>query len=173
MAITTLNANDSGATSRTTINDNFTDLDTTKADLASPTFTGTVAAPALKITTGAGASKVLTSDADGDATWETPSGAITIETTTGTTHSLTTTAGQKVIVLAKGNLNQTGGTEITVTLKYNTVTKDTVSIQGSSSHKDAFALMYTEIPGAATQNITVETGSESIANVVIIVMKIG
>lgn len=45
MAITTLNSTDTGATSRTVINDNFTDLDTTKADLASPTFTGTVTIP--------------------------------------------------------------------------------------------------------------------------------
>lgn len=45
MAITTLGANDSGSTSRTVINDNFTDLDTTKADLASPTFTGTPVLP--------------------------------------------------------------------------------------------------------------------------------
>lgn len=45
MAITTLNSTDSGATSRTVINDNFTDLDTTKADLASPTFTGTPVLP--------------------------------------------------------------------------------------------------------------------------------
>lgn len=45
MAITTINSTDSGATSRTVINDNFTDLDTTKADLASPTFTGTPILP--------------------------------------------------------------------------------------------------------------------------------
>lgn len=45
MAIVPLGANDSGSTSRTVINDNFTDLDTTKADLASPTFTGTPTLP--------------------------------------------------------------------------------------------------------------------------------
>lgn len=39
MAITTLNSGDSGAASRVVINDNFTDLDTTKADLVSPSFT--------------------------------------------------------------------------------------------------------------------------------------
>lgn len=44
-----------------------------KANLSSPTFTGTVTIPAVKITTGAGLNKVLTSDADGDATWETAS----------------------------------------------------------------------------------------------------
>ena len=51
MAITTLNSTDSGATSRVVINDNFTDLDTTKADLASPTFTGTPTLPTGTIAT--------------------------------------------------------------------------------------------------------------------------
>lgn len=75
MAIATLTSNESGANSLIDINANFVDLDTTKADLASPTFTGTVTIPAIKITTGAGASKVLTSDADGDATWEALTGS--------------------------------------------------------------------------------------------------
>lgn len=45
-----------------------------KANLASPTFTGTVTTPLIKITSGVpGTGKVLTSDADGDASWETPS----------------------------------------------------------------------------------------------------
>lgn len=64
MAITTLNTADSGATSRTTINDNFTDLDTTKADLASPTFTGTPTLPtgttAVTQTAGDNSTKVAT-----------------------------------------------------------------------------------------------------------------
>ena len=46
-----------------------------KADIASPTFTGTLTADVVKITGGTpGVGKVLTSDADGDATWEAPSG---------------------------------------------------------------------------------------------------
>lgn len=45
MAISTINSTDNGANSLTKINDNFTDLDTTKADLASPTFTGTPILP--------------------------------------------------------------------------------------------------------------------------------
>jgi hypothetical protein len=45
MAITTLQSSDSGSVSRTTINDNFTDLDTTKADIDSPAFTGTPSLP--------------------------------------------------------------------------------------------------------------------------------
>ena len=43
--ITTLGTGDSGAVSRTTINDNFTNLNTNKAELASPTFTGTPSLP--------------------------------------------------------------------------------------------------------------------------------
>jgi len=44
-----------------------------KANIASPTFTGTVTTPALNIPTGAGADKVLTSDASGNATWQSSS----------------------------------------------------------------------------------------------------
>lgn len=104
-------------------------------------------------------------------------GAVTIETTTGVTHSLTTTAGQKVIVWAKGQENWNSGSSPgtkTLTLKYNSVTKDTVavSVDSGTSNIVPFSLMYTETPGAATQNITVETSSGSISNVVIIVMKV-
>lgn len=45
MAIAVLTSNETGADSLTDINANFADLDTTKADLASPTFTGTVVLP--------------------------------------------------------------------------------------------------------------------------------
>jgi len=45
MSITTINSTDNGANSLIKINDNFTDLDTIKADLASPTFTGTPSLP--------------------------------------------------------------------------------------------------------------------------------
>ncbi len=45
MAITEILGTDLPSDSRTVINDNFTDLDTTKADLASPTFTGTPSLP--------------------------------------------------------------------------------------------------------------------------------
>jgi hypothetical protein len=102
-------------------------------------------------------------------------GAVTIETTTGTTHALTTVAGQRVIVWAKGDLTKTsaGAVAVTVTLKYNTVVKDTaIPYNENVTTNRSFALMYTETPGAATQNITVETDGGSIANVKIIVLKI-
>lgn len=96
----------------------------------------------------------------------------TIETTTGTTHSLVTVADQKVMVWAKGWIDDGTGTERTVELKYNGVTKDTTVVQGSgSSTNPAFALMYTETPGAGTQNITVTTTGGTLMNVVIMVLK--
>lgn len=68
--ITTILGTDQPKDSRAVINTNFSNLNTDKAELDSPTFTGKVETPAIKITTGAGAGKVLQSDADGDATWE-------------------------------------------------------------------------------------------------------
>lgn len=111
-------------------------------------------------------------------TWEAGSPVI-IETTTGTTHSLTTMAGQKVIVWAKGTVVHptAEGYSDAVSLNYNSVEKDTVLFagdpEGASQDKGSFSLMYTETPGAGTQNITVTTTGSSITNVVIIVMKIG
>jgi hypothetical protein len=99
------------------------------------------------------------------------SNAIVIETTAGVTHSLTTIAGQVVVVWAKGVVSNNGGAA-SVTLKYNTVTKDTITTINTSVDQ-SFSLIYTETPGAATANITVETSYGSLSNVKIIVMKIG
>lgn len=51
MAITTLTTTETGSASRVILNDNFTDLDTTKADLASPVFTGTPTLPTGTVAT--------------------------------------------------------------------------------------------------------------------------
>lgn len=51
MAIAVLTSNETGANSLIDINANFADLDTTKADLASPTFTGTPTLPTGTIAT--------------------------------------------------------------------------------------------------------------------------
>jgi hypothetical protein len=51
MAITTLTSNETGAQSLIDINANFVDLDTRKANLASPTFTGTPTLPTGTIAT--------------------------------------------------------------------------------------------------------------------------
>jgi hypothetical protein len=103
--------------------------------------------------------------------------AMTIETTAGVTHSLTTTAGQKVIVWAKGGVTAPlGSPGVIVSLKYNNVTKDSLTLGATdqaADAADAFALMYTETPGADTQNITVVTSAGSLSDVVIIVQIIG
>src|SRR4051794_37900880 len=98
--------------------------------------------------------------------------SLVVETTTGTTHSLTTVAGQKVIVWAKGSVNGSGGINQTVLLKYNGVTKDTILVRAGNSTDTPFEVMYTETPGAATQNITVTISGDTLNNVVIIVLKI-
>ena len=100
---------------------------------------------------------------------------LVIETTAGATHSLTTVAGQAVIVWATGNVNGNSN-DRTVTLKYNGVTKcqtvsDGVGLTGSDQQVP-FALMYTEVPGAATANITVDAGAVNVFDVKIIVLKI-
>lgn len=98
---------------------------------------------------------------------------VSIEVTVGTTHSLTTVAGQKVLVFAKGDITDGTGTGRTIALQYNAVTKDSVgSNTGGSATRSPFALMYTETPGAATQNVTVSTSGGSLANVVIVVVKL-
>jgi hypothetical protein len=175
MAIATLTSTESGANSLTDINANFADLDTTKADLASPTFTGTPTLPtgtiAVTQSNGDSSTKVATTAFVAAAT-----APITIETTSGVTHSLTTTAGQKVVVWAKGVFNYNNTLSFDIKLNYNGVQKDICTVNISTSGATfgyPFALMYTEIPGAGTQNITVTTSAGSLTNVVIIVMKQG
>ena len=159
--ITTLNSNDSGAVSRGVINTNLTNLNTDKAEIASPAFTGNPTAPTQAANDNS--TRLATT-----AYVETAVTTTTIETTTGTTHSLTTVAGQRVIVWAKGVVTALSGGQ-TVSLLYNGVSKDSnTAIASSGTHQQGFCLMYTETPGAATQNITV-TGSNG--SVVIIVQK--
>lgn len=98
--------------------------------------------------------------------------SITIETTTGTTHSLTTVAGEKVIVWAKGRTVAATGT---VTLLYNGVSKDSVdwdiaASAGGPNGYGPFSLMYTETPGAATANITL-TGSAGTEKIFVVKIK--
>lgn len=101
-----------------------------------------------------------------------PAPFLSFETTAGATHSLTTVANQRVIVWAKGDETDDGAGG-TVVLSYNGVQKDVVGIKVGSTQKNPFALMYTEIPGAGTHDITVtETGSTTLSNVVIMVCKL-
>lgn len=96
-----------------------------------------------------------------------------ISTAATTTLSLTTIANQRVIVWAKGDVdNSFVNGDTTITLAYNGVTKDSARIHTPAANAATgtipFTLMYTETPGAATQNITVSGGQ----NVVIIVLKL-
>lgn len=104
-------------------------------------------------------------------------GNIAIYSTTGTTLSITTTAGQKVVAWAKGDIIQTGTANYNVSLKYNSVTKDVVQVgqedTAAQGWYSAFSLMYTETPGAATHDITVTTSGGTLENVVIIAQVIG
>lgn len=161
--ITSLGAGDTGATSRGVINTNFTNLNADKIETSVLDTDGTLAANSdAKVAT----QKAVKTYVD----TEVPS--ITIETGTSATYSLTTVANQRVIVWAKGRLTGAVGEEA-VELKYNGVTKDTNASLGTSITLGGFALMYTETPGAATANITLEaTGGASLTEIQIIVMKI-
>jgi hypothetical protein len=95
-------------------------------------------------------------------------GLVSFETTSGTTHSLTTVASEKVLVIAKGKCTPGGGT--TINLQYNSVTKDSVTLSMPSGGDTDFCLMYTETPGAATQNIAI-TGSSGNEKIIVIKLK--
>ena len=160
--LTTINGTDTITSSRTVINTNLSNLNTDKIETSVlDTDTALTANSDAKIPT----QKAVKAYVDANNTVN-----VSSETTTGTTHSLTTTATQKVLVIAKGSCD---GTVVrTITLKYNGVTKDTITagiIGGNVIHP--FCLTYTESPGLATQNITVTTDSGSLANVVITVLK--
>ena len=99
--------------------------------------------------------------------WQMPA---TGESTTAATASLATTATQRVIVWAKGDITTTA--IVTLTLAYNGVTKDQVGVGYTSSIRFPFSLIYTEVPGAATNNITVTTTGGTLANVKIMVLKL-
>ena len=102
-------------------------------------------------------------------------GLVSIFVSTTGTLSITTVAGQKVIVIAKGNDTLGNNGSSTILLKYNGVTKDTCSlIIHSGAYADgtfSYSLMYTETPGAGTHDITV-TGQASGSNCVIMVLKL-
>lgn len=159
MAITTINSNDNGATSLVKINDNFTDLDTTKADLASPTFTGTVTLPT-------GLTGILRSDSGVVSVQST---LVILESSSSTTHSLTTNGIQKVLVTAKGWIDCSTGITPSVDLKYNGVTKDTITMGASA--RIPFCLTYVETPANTTQNITLVASAGTIISPVITVIK--
>lgn len=100
--------------------------------------------------------------ASGLPSWATITpGSVSIESTSGTTHSLTTTGAETVFVIASGY--QATSSSVNITLQYDGVTKDTVTISdggGSFSVTAPFTLMYSETPTAGTRDITVSTGTD-------------
>ncbi len=163
--ITTINASDLITDSRTVINTNFSNLNTDKIETSVlDTDTALTANSDAKVAT----QKATKAYVDANV-------GVESEFTAAATHSLTTTATQKVVVWAKGSLAKTaaGATSITISLKYNNVTKDTVvPYNENTTTNRAWALMYTETPGAATADITVTTDGGSLSEVVIMVLKI-
>ncbi len=92
-----------------------------------------------------------------------------IEQTNGTTHSLTTLANQRVLVIVSGDATTAGATH-TIDVQYNGVSKSQVTIDVGSGSTSGWCTTYTEVPGAATHDITISTGA-SLGNVKILVIK--
>lgn len=161
--IVTIAASDQITNSRADINTNFANLNSDKIETSViDTDTALTANSDAKIPS----QKAIKAYVDAQSIL-----TVSSESTTAATHSLTTIANQRVVVWAKGDV--TGAVPSTITLDYNSVTKDTVVTDaGGAGDKEAFSLMYTETPGAATQNITVAaSGGATLANVKIMVMK--
>lgn len=95
---------------------------------------------------------------------------IAAESSYATTHSLTTVAGQRVLVFATFRPDGAAGLT-TVELKYNGVTKHSASV-GSNSDGQMVMLMYTEVPGAATANITLTSSAGTLLAPCIMVLKL-
>jgi hypothetical protein len=168
--ITTIASGDNISNSRTDINTNFANLNSDKIETSViDTDTALTANSDAKLPS----QKAVKAYVDANIT-----APISVETTTGTTYSITTTGSQRVVVLAKGSVQQTlnGNSTTSVLLNYDGVQKDTVSTSGDTDGAtgfDAFSLMYTEIPTAGTRNITLSiTNGGSIVDAVIIVLKI-
>lgn len=110
----------------------------------------------------------------GDGTWNAPVLSGSVQVASAATLSVTTTAGQRIICWAKGDLASSGSVAVTVTIKYNTTVKDTITIDqsdnGGVGWTVPFTGMYSEVPGAGTQNITINTSGGSINNPVIMVL---
>lgn len=107
--------------------------------------------------------EVLKTDGAGNLSFGAVTGLISsVIETTSLPYSLTTIAGQRVVVFAKGGTGTfPTGSETDFTLSYNGVVKDTVKLRAAgASERVGFSLMYTEIPGAATADITISGGTD-------------
>jgi len=165
MSITTILGTDQPSASRTVINDNFTDLDTTKADLVSPSFTtptiGGVAIPSISSTSTLTNKRITprvvstTDDATAVIDVDVTDVYVLTAVANATTFTLTgtPTAGQKLLIqfkdagVAKG-LTWTGFTAIGITLPTTTV----------ASKQHYVGCVYN---GAATRWEAIATGVEA------------
>ena len=106
----------------------------------------------------------------------TSAGLISYESGTSVPYALTTIALQRVLVIVRGSINfNAGTTQTTLQLQYNGVTKDTCNIGTMSTGGNAvlpFVMMYTEVPGAATQNITIVSSAYTPTEINIQVIKL-
>lgn len=100
-----------------------------------------------------------------------PGTLISIETGSGTPYSLTTIAGQKVLVIVKGNVAD-NSSESTTTLTYGGVTKDTVKCDGDAGSNLPFTLLWTDIPGAGTADLAVANSIVAVENIVFVIIKL-
>lgn len=155
MAITSLNTNDSGSTSRTVINDNFTDLDTTKADLASPTFTGTPTLPTGTIAT--------TQSASDNSTKLATTAYVDNQVTAGATTAVTVVPKPNYFSTAAGTLtwnsNTTGYTAQMVIPVSITVNKISFNIDSTPTDGTIKIGIYSE--DGQTKKIDVTSGTLS------------
>ena len=161
--IVTINGSDLPSNSRSDINTNFSNLNTDKFETSNVDTDTTLAANSdSKVPS----QKAIKAYADSLATT-----SIAIETSVGETHSLTTVAGQTVIVWVTGTHTGSSGAN-DIELKYNNVVKYTITPDpANAGDVVSFAMMYTETPGAATANITVVSGL-TLATVKIVVLKL-
>ena len=100
---------------------------------------------------------------------------IAFELTNGATHSLTTVANQRVLVIVRAGIRVNSSTlDGTITVSYGGVGKKTIGWDVPSVGTSSLApvtLMYTEVPGAATANITVASSVYGLEDVQIVVIK--
>jgi hypothetical protein len=93
--------------------------------------------------------------------------------TTGLTHSLSTVAGQVVVVKVKGAFGNTTNPQ-TVSLRYAGTVRDSIPVRNHNvSDRSGFSLLWVGTPGTATADIVAEVDGGNLYDVVITVIKIG
>lgn len=104
-----------------------------------------------------------------------PGSFISIEQVSAATTNVTVDGNTRILILAKGHLDDIGNETITVQLRQQTVVKDTVIANaGSAADQVPFALMYSEVPanGTYTVDVVEDDAAGGASNVKIIVIKL-